>query len=182
MKKRFSAAKRILSLVVVLTMILAMAPTATLAAEAGTTLYLKPNANWLNDGARFAAYFFGNGDTWVDMTDADGDGYYECEAPEGYPSVIFCRMNPNAGENSWSNRWNQTSDLTVPTDDNNCYTVAEGAWDNGAGEWSVYTPVTDEPEAVYYVAGDAGLCGVEWVPAEEANQMTVNEDGLYEKA
>lgn len=103
---------------------------------ANTVLYLVPNSNWKVDNARFAAYFFGAGETWVDMTDEDGDGYYECVAPEGYPNVIFCRMNPSATDNIWDNKWNQTADLTVPTDGTNCYTVAEGAWDKGDGSWS----------------------------------------------
>ena len=104
--------------------------------ESAGKLYLIPNANWKMDNARFAAYFFGNGERWLDMTDTDGDGVYECEIPEGYPSVIFCRMNPNATANNWNNKWNQTADLTVPTDGTNCYTVKEGTWDNGEGTWS----------------------------------------------
>ena len=101
-----------------------------------TVLYLIPNSNWLQAGARFAAYFFGAGETWVDMTDTDSDGAYECEIPEGYPNVIFCRMNPNMTANNWDNKWNQTDDLTVPTDGTNCYTVTAGTWDNGGGTWS----------------------------------------------
>lgn len=104
--------------------------------ESAGKLYLIPNANWKVDNARFAAYFFGNGERWLDMTDTDSDGVYECELPEGYPSVIFCRMNPNATANNWSNKWNQTADLTVPTDGTNCYTIPEGSWDNGEGTWS----------------------------------------------
>ncbi len=104
--------------------------------ESAGKLYLIPNANWKVDNARFAAYFFGNGERWLDMTDADSDGVYECELPEGYPSVIFCRMNPTATANNWSNKWNQTADLTVPTDGTNCYTVTEGTWDKGGGTWS----------------------------------------------
>lgn len=104
--------------------------------ESAGKLYLIPNANWKIDNARFAAYFFGNGEYWLDMTDADSDGVYECEIPEGYPSVIFCRMNPNATANNWNNKWNQTDDLTVPTDGTNCYTVKEGTWDKGGGTWS----------------------------------------------
>ena len=99
-------------------------------------LYLVPNSNWKIDNARFAAYFFGNGERWLDMTDEDGDGCYECELPEGYPNVIFCRMNPNASANNWNNKWNQTADLVVPTDGTNCYTVKEGTWDKGGGTWS----------------------------------------------
>ena len=69
---------------------------AVLTASAATPekLYLTPSANWKQSNARFAAYFFGNGEKWISMTDPDGDGVYEVEVPAGYPNVIFCRMNP----------------------------------------------------------------------------------------
>ena len=104
-------------------------------------LYLKPNANWHIDGCRFAAYFFGNGETWLDMTDEDGDGIYECVAPVGYPNVIFCRMNPSALENGWNNKYNQTGNLMVPTGDATLCTIPDGAWDPSTTEviWSEYT-------------------------------------------
>ena len=98
-------------------------------------IYLTPNNNWKEAGARFAAYFFGNGEKWVSMTDFDGDGTYECEVPSGYTKVIFCRMNPKNSTNNWDNKWNQTGDLTVPTNkSNNLYTIKEGSWDSG--DWS----------------------------------------------
>ncbi|MBE6228403.1 MAG: hypothetical protein E7120_05960 [Bacteroidales bacterium] len=104
-------------------------------------LYLKPNSNWKVDNARFAAYFFGNGDKWVSMTDSDSDGIYEVNIPEGYDygsgNVIFCRMNPNTTANNWNNKWNQTADLAIPKDGTNLYTVKDGTWDNGGGTWSV---------------------------------------------
>ena len=260
-------------------------------AVADAITYLKPNSNWLIDGARFAVYCFGNGNKWVNMTDTDGDGYYEVVLPEGYPNVIFCRMNPSNTANDWNYKWNQTADLTVPTDGSNCYTVKEGTWDKGGGTWSTYIPETDEggdepdvpvvpdneyflvgylnnadysgneykfvdgkltvtftadsyvavketsgdwylaesyctdttvtlikgksekmfvpgnteleftlvanadgtltlsytkveapvvPEATYIIAG-SGMFGTEWDPANTANQMTLNADGLYEK-
>ena len=37
-------------------------------------VYLKPNSNWTQSNAWFAAYFFGNGEHWVGMT-ANGDVY-----------------------------------------------------------------------------------------------------------
>lgn len=104
--------------------------------ESAGKLYLIPNANWKQGNARFAAYFFGNGECWLDMTDTDSDGCYECDIPEGYPSVIFCRMNPDTTTNNWNNKWDQTVDLTVPTDGTNCYTVTEGAWNDAGGTWS----------------------------------------------
>ena len=102
-------------------------------------VYLKPNANWMAANARFAAYFFNNGgNVWVSMT-AVGDGTYQCNIPQGYAlgdNVIFCRMNPSTTSNNWNNKWDQTKDLVVPTDGNNLYTVAEGAWNNADGTWS----------------------------------------------
>ncbi len=109
-------------------------------------LYLQPNANWNNDNARFAAYFFGNGETWVDMTLVEGEtNIYAVTVPAGFEDVIFCRMNPGAAANNWTNKWNQTDDLKVPTDGTNLYTVAEETWDKGGGEWSTYTPAGSEP-------------------------------------
>ena len=115
-------------------------------APSDVVLYLQPNANWNVDDARFAAYFFGNGETWVDMTLVEGEtNIYAVTVPAGFESVIFCRMNPGAAANNWNNKWNQTEDLTVPTDGTNLYTVNEDTWDNGGGVWSVYAPAV-EPE------------------------------------
>ena len=104
-------------------------------------LYLKPNSNWTLDSARFAAYFFKDAENnvWVSMVESDSEGIYEVNIPEGYvfgENVIFCRMNPSTTSNNWNNKWNQTSDLVIPTDGKNLYTVAEGTWDNGGGTWS----------------------------------------------
>lgn len=105
--------------------------------ESGTWLYLKPNSNWLQSNARFAVYTWDGGDQWFDMKDSDSDGIYEVLIPEGISNIIFCRMNPDASANGWGNKWNQTSDLKVPTDGTNLYTVKDGTWDKGGGTWSV---------------------------------------------
>lgn len=104
-------------------------------------VYLKPNSNWTQSNARFAAYFFGGapGEVWVSMT-AVGDGTYQVHLPEGYDygcKIIFCRMNPSTTTNNWNNKWDQTNDLSVPTDGKNLFTVAAGAWNNASGTWSV---------------------------------------------
>lgn len=114
--------------------------------ETAGTVYLKPNANWKEAGARFVAYFFeGDANTWISMTDADGDGVYECDVPAGYSNVIFTRMNPASSDNNWDNKWNQTSDLKIPTDGTNFYTVKEGTWDNGGGTWSTFGAGSVDP-------------------------------------
>ncbi len=115
------------------------------------TLYLVPNANWKQANARFSAYFYNTsgGTKWVSMTKVN-DSLYKVTIPAGtWPNVIFCRMNPNTTENRWNTstdtdstkpNWNQTSDLTIPSDKNR-YTIAEGAWSNGAGTWDYYSEV-----------------------------------------
>ena len=114
--------------------------------ETAGTLYMKPNANWNEAGARFAAYFFeGDANTWMSMTDADGDGIYECGVPSGYSNVIFTRMNPASTDNNWDNKCNQTADLKIPTDGTNFYTVKEGTWDNGGGTWSTFNAGNVDP-------------------------------------
>lgn len=106
-------------------------------------IYLKPNSNWTQASAWFAVYLWNDSGstTWARMTDSDGDGVYECEIPEGYSTnIIFCRMKgTDTSTLGWSNVWNQTSDLTIPTDGTtNMYTIASGAWSKGSGTWSTY--------------------------------------------
>ena len=199
MKSTNHRIRKALCLLLALVMVLGMFPASTVRAAEGTTLYLVPNSNWKIDNARYAIYYWNSAGTnaWVSMTDADGDGHYEATIPAGYSNIIFCRMSPTATANNWNNKWNQTSDLTVPTNGNNCYTVKEGTWDKGGGAWSVYTPAGEEPEpsdpapsdpvepdpapeGTYYVAGVAALCGSEWNCADEANLMTWN-GSLFEK-
>lgn len=90
--------------------------TGTAEIDAPDFVYLVPNSNWEQANARFAVYFFGNGDIWKDMTDLDGDGIYEVEVPDGgYTNMIFCRMNPGVVENNFNDgtKWNQTPDLSI---------------------------------------------------------------------
>ena len=110
-------------------------------------LYLKPNSNWKQSNARFAAYFFDGGETWLSMTDFNNDGTYEVAAPDGYKKVIFCRMNPNNNDNRWNNdgegdskpQWNKTGDLTTPTDGKNLFTLPNNSWDGATTTWSKKT-------------------------------------------
>ena len=114
-----------------------------------TKLYLKPNANWMADGARFSAYLWGNGVTavWYDMTLVEGEtDIYEFTLPEGYENIIFCRMKPGTTANDWNNKWNQTGDLKVPTDGKNLFTLAADVWDGATTTWDTYTPAVVEPE------------------------------------
>ena len=132
--------KILLALLLILTMLVGMTAITASAADEGTTLYLTPNANWKTDNARFAVYYWDNsGNHWVDMTAVEGEtNLYSAVIPAGFTNIIFCRMDPGKKTNDWNSKWNQTSDLKVPTNGTNRYTVAEGAWDKGSGSWDIY--------------------------------------------
>lgn len=149
-------------------------------------LYFKPNSNWKVDNARFAAYFFGNGETWANLTLVEGEtDIYSVTVPEGYPNIIFCRMNPNATANNWNNKWNQTADLTVPTDGKNFYVVPENAWDGSNAAWSTYTPATPEPVALatpeVKATVEVNVVTLNWDAIEGASHYTVQVDDDVEE-
>lgn len=106
-------------------------------------LFLKPNSNWKQSNARFAAYFMDSNKSnaaWVSMTKLSLDSnVYEVAIPsESWKYVIFCRMNPEQTANNWNNKWNQTADLEIPTGDSKgtMFTVKDGTWDKGGGSWT----------------------------------------------
>lgn len=133
--------------------------------SSGTKLYLTPNDNWKQDGARFAAYFYNKTSTqWVSMTKTnDCPVVYEVAAPYNkngknvnYTNVIFCRMNPANATNDWPQKMNQTGDL-VWDGTNSLFVLNKDSWD--AGAWV--------KNAEYYVAGNgknnAPWCdGLDW--------------------
>ena len=130
-------------------MVLAMLPLAVFAATP-KTLYVDLNDEWYGNSKRVAAYFYcsySNG--WADAVLVDeANGIYAVDIPGGYfegDGVIFCSMNPGTTDNNWSNKWNQTADLTIPGDGTN-YIVLDSGWTGISGTWTTYTPAEPEPE------------------------------------
>ena len=142
-------------------------------------IHLKPNENWKQDNARFAAYFYGNGEKWISLT-KNGTDVYSCKKPEGYTHVIFCRL-PNDVENTWNNTWNKTIDLALLDNGDQCFEInnnngwgcngngqgndehnnkgADGTWFRlfDDSQWKNYTPsftVTLEPSQYGYYTVD----------------------------
>ena len=139
-------------------------------------LYLTPGA-WEVDGAWYAAYVWGDGvaATWHKMTDVDSDGTYEVEIPAENANVIFTRLNPAYTEAGWNNEtvqnkvWNQTANLTIPTDGTNCYTIT-GAWSNPVkGTWDTYVvpEIPVEMTTIYF--NDKGIWNL-----DETSNVTVS--------
>lgn len=120
-------------------------------APSKTTVYLKPNANWLQkDGSsvdpRFAVYYFkssNSGDNgWISMTmEENCSPVYKASIPEGYDKCIFCRMNGADADNKWDNRYNQTGNLTVPTGNAFYYAVPDEWWDTSGDTYWQQKPL-----------------------------------------
>ena len=114
-----------------------------------THIYLKPNSNWLQAGAKFEAYFWNNnGNDWVTMEHI-GNNIYQSEKKRN--NVLFYRIDPKDGYNKWS----KTKDLVVPSNGTNLFEIDKNAstdlnqladgkwytlWDNS--KWTTYTEPT----------------------------------------
>ena len=171
----------------------------TTVAAIPSKLYLETNV-WNSDNARFAMYLWqGDNNTWVNMTDADGDGTYEAAVPSDYQwtNVIFCRINPNGtNDNKWKNVWDQTQNLEVYKDGKNLYRITD--WT--VGNWGIYPCnhifASQSPEwnwdGIFYatatlhncsVCGGSHVCPAEITSAVNGNYITytasVTVNGIY---
>lgn len=119
-----------------------------------TPIYLKPSATWQQHDARFAIYYWGDGDDnhgWVDMTTIGcSDEYYAAEIPIGYSDFKFVRLDPDKTENDWDNRWCETGNLTIPADGKNLFDMtqiylnAQQGWTNDGARFAAYFYVKDD--------------------------------------
>lgn len=102
------------------------------------TIYFKPTSDWASANAKFACYVWGGGNTeqWVPMTSV-GDGVYSATIDKTYTSIIFSRFDPSVTTYNFDTDWNQSADLTLPTDGKNMLVLGSG-WTGASGTWSTY--------------------------------------------
>ncbi|MBO6074660.1 MAG: InlB B-repeat-containing protein, partial [Paludibacteraceae bacterium] len=112
------------------------------------TIYLKTNANWRTNSAKFAAYFWdATNNGWTpfmgDQTDCE-EGVKKVVFPSAYTSMKFVRCNPDDATPKFGDghAWNETGNLTIPSG-KDCFTIPEGDWSstgNGTSNanWSTY--------------------------------------------
>lgn len=83
---------------------------------------------WDKDGAWFAAYWWNESGSngWVKI---GGDGSFS--VPQEATKIIFVRMSNTSTAMDWTNKWNQTSDLTIS---GSKYTIS--GWGESDGSWS----------------------------------------------
>lgn len=113
--------------------------TVTVTSQGGTIdkVYLVPTTDWGSASAWFAAYFYeGSNSTWVKMDYDSATSSYYCSKPTGtYSNVIFCRMNPAKTDLSWDSKWNQTGDLTIPSDKDTFAVDSVTQWAEPTKSW-----------------------------------------------
>ncbi len=113
--------------------------TVTVTSQGGTIdkVYLVPTTDWASSSAWFAAYFYeGSNSTWVKMDYDSATSSYYCSKPTGtYSNVIFCRMNPAKTDLSWDSKWNQTGDLTIPSDKDTFAVDSATQWKEPTKSW-----------------------------------------------
>ena len=81
------------------------------------------------------AYGGNNPDLDMELYNKTGN-YNYVEILKTYTTCNFVRSNPNGGKvGSWSNVWNQTSNITIPSD-KNCYVIS--GWGGSDGSWTNY--------------------------------------------
>lgn len=100
--------------------------TANFAKKGSTPIYFKANHAWTAANAWFAVYYWETGKDpgWSILNPICGSDYYKAEVPAGYTGFKFVRMRPSTasgykpdhGGLNWTNPWNQSGNLVVPTD------------------------------------------------------------------
>ena len=126
-----------------------------------TPIFLKPSAAWLKYGARFALYWWNNDDKngWRDMTPVGcNDEYYTAKVPVDAEKFKFVRMDPENTENNWDNDWNETNELTLPTNGDNLFAMKK--MHLNIGEWA--KDQSGRFAAYFFNEGDQSVTG-KWV-------------------
>lgn len=153
---------------------------------ADRTFYFLPNSNWTQADAKFVVYYYDNGTNtngWSDiMTAVAGEtDVYTTTVPDTFPNLIFVRLNSTATAGNWTDKWDQTVDLTMPDSAFNCFTLNDG-WSQIGGTWSTYgasiepqpqdtTGTPDPATPRFYLTGDDAFVG--------AGKTSWNKDDAY---
>lgn len=162
--------EKLLGIFLAVVLILGMIPVAQLlmrdkdvqshAGAAPTTIYFKSDCSWWFDAGSvpYVHLWGGSGSAeWVELT-AVGDGIYKAANPNGHTSALFARINPSGVSNPGNNIWNQTDNISLPTDGKNLFTLNSAG--NG-GSWSTHDDggvidPPDDPTGTLYFQPNAG--------------------------
>ena len=121
-----------------------------------TTIYLEPTGYWNSDNPQYVAHVWIKNNISVnDDIIMTGVGkapykYYKADVPYGYTGVVFFRKKSDG-----STIWNQTADLTIPTDNKTLYEIKS----TGEGTTTKATGVWKEANLVYTITLGSSMFG-----------------------
>ena len=134
--------------------------TANFEAQPATTIYLEPTGHWNSDNPQYVAHVWnGSGDEKDIIMTGVGEApykYYKAEVPYGYTDVVFFRKKSDGSE-----LWNQTADLTIPTDNKTLYEITS----TGSGTSTAATGTWKAPNFIYTITlgyCDFGTYGIKY--------------------
>ena len=149
-------------------------------------IYLEPNSDWLSNSAKFAYYYYRKvgettyGTGWTDFLTANDCGM-SAEIPQwSGVQMIAVRFNSTkASTGNWDDKWNQTSDITVTSND----LITITGWDNS----QTYTTYSIPTYTISY-AGNGNTSGsmsnVSSIPCGEDRTLVTNTfvktDNIFE--
>ena len=141
-------------------------------------LYFTPNANWETDNARFAAYFFGNGEKWVDLEVYTPTGSEPVEPTALATPVVTAVAKENTVTLTWEAVENAAAySITVGTE---MPVVTEELTYTFTGEYETeytFNVVAVPADEEKFAASEAGVATAttEAAPAVEPTYTTVAE-------
>lgn len=151
------------------------------------TLYLKLSADWAGWPAKYAIYYFDDATNgWSDfMTAVEGEqNVYVGTIPAEYADdkIIFVRLNGEATEANWDNKWSQTVNLEIP-EGKDFFTVTSGSTGSECnGVWSKYGEeyVPALANGFYLVGTFGGVEAWNYEALSAAKQFKENEENAGE--
>ena len=119
-------------------------------------VYLDTSSCWKsgNNDERFAVYWSTGTETgWYSMVDI-ATNFYAARLPEkDITLIIFCRMNKSNSTNDWSNKYNQSGDITTFTNTSAVFKV--DTWDGATAScWKANSGYTSKFSSRYVACAD----------------------------
>ena len=137
------------------------------------TYYLEAigDASSWNNTARYAVFIINEDGInttarWIDMTKTfSGSNVYQVTVGYQHTKMIFVRLNNANSSNNFTNKWNQTVDISKPSGTLNYYIITSGSGDTYTGSWNNFYGQPDPNKNGYYLVGTQAFTGsqeVEW--------------------
>ena len=143
------------------------------------TTYLQLCSDWKAASAKYAIYYWKSSyNGWTDFMTAfacDGD-VLSADVPVWATNCIIGRFNTSkVSTGNWDDKWNQTGDLTLPTDGKDYYhTLSKGGDNNYYGSWGTYSPSTYTITFAGNGNTDGSMSSISSIACDADQQITAN--------